>query len=66
METGTNHKTQFLGIPVPRITASPADARGAAKTEVLAFRGRCGFSGGPLIDWRETQRLFLSDAPDEC
>lgn len=71
--TGGNHGNwHWPQGPVSRYpsarnhTRSPADARRAAKTEVLAFRGRCGFSGGPLIDWRETERPFLWDAPDEC
>lgn len=40
METGTDHKAQFLGIPVTRNhTRSLTDTRRAARTEVLAFMG---------------------------
>lgn len=30
------------------------------------LEGNALFRGGPLIDWWKTERLFLSDASDEC
>ena len=52
----------------PESHPSPADARGAAKDRGVGVQRvmRFFFQGGPLIDWRETERPFLSDAQGEC
>lgn len=52
----------------PESHPSPADTRGAAKDRGVGVQRvmRFFFQGGPLIDWRETERPFLSDALDEC
>ncbi len=71
METGSDHKAQFLGIPVPGIT--PESCRRQRSSEDQWRRQRCWhlevdavFQEGPLIDQRETEQPFLSDALDEC
>lgn len=45
---GPNTRPSFWVSLSPESRPSPADARRAAKTEVLAFRGQCTFSGGAL------------------
>lgn len=60
METGTSRKKRFLGMRVPGITS------GLQRQRRRPLESSAGFSVGPLVDWRETERLFLSDPQDEC
>lgn len=40
--------------------------RAAAAALEGTWRAAQVFQGGPLVDWRETEGLFLSDPQDEC
>lgn len=61
METGTSCKKRFLGMRVPGITSElkRQRRRRLGRAERVVRRG-------PLLDWTETERLFLSEPQDEC